>query len=86
MDQLFKQLGGAGGAGGSNPFGNLQGLFNAGNIGGGDSQEEDEEILDEEAQMENVRVYYDIFLQNTLKSTSHSVQWLPISESDPEYS
>ena len=36
--------------------------------------------------MENVRVYYDIFMQNTLKSTSHSVQWLPISESDPEYS
>jgi hypothetical protein len=36
--------------------------------------------------MENVRVYYDIFVQNTLKSTSHTVQWLPISESDPEYS
>ena len=48
MDQLFKQLGG-GGSAGSNPFGNLQGLFNAGNMGGGDnSQEGDEEILDEE--------------------------------------
>ena len=35
--------------------------------------------------MENVRVYYDIFVQNTLKSTSHSVQWLPIIESDPEF-
>ena len=36
--------------------------------------------------MENVRVYYDIFVQNNLKATSHSVQWLPVSESDPEYS
>ena len=59
MDQLFKQFGG-GGAGGNNPFGNLQGLFN--NNAGGDSQEGDEEILDEEAQMDNVKVYYDIFV------------------------
>ncbi len=36
MDQLFKQLGGAGGN--NNPFGNLQGLFNsAGMAGAGDS-------------------------------------------------
>ncbi len=36
--------------------------------------------------MDNVRVYYDIFVQNSLKSTSHTVQWLPMSETDPEYS
>lgn len=35
--------------------------------------------------MDNVKVYYDIFVQNSLKSTSHSVQWLPHSEADPEF-
>jgi len=32
MDQLFKQLGGAGG----NPFGNIQGLFSGAGMGAGD--------------------------------------------------
>jgi hypothetical protein len=51
MDQLLKQFGGAGA---------MASLF-SGAIPG-NSQEEDEEILDEEALMENARVSYDIYI------------------------
>jgi hypothetical protein len=35
--------------------------------------------------MENARVLYDVFIQNSLKSTSHSVQWLPYHLDDNDY-
>jgi hypothetical protein len=35
--------------------------------------------------MENARVLYDVFIQNSLKSTSHSVQWLPYQLDDNDY-
>lgn len=35
--------------------------------------------------MENARVAYDVFIQNSLKSTSHSVQWLPYKLDDNDY-
>ena len=42
-------------------------------------KEADEESLDEDVKMENVRATYDMFIQNQLKRTSHSLEWLPIS-------
>ncbi len=70
MDQLLKSLGA--GPGG---MANLQGLFGGGNFGApGDSQgDENEEILDDDVLMENAAISYDIYIQNSLKSTSHSV-------------
>lgn len=34
--------------------------------------------------MENVQLTYDLFVQNQLKYTSHSLEWLPISHEDPD--
>ncbi len=56
-----------------------------GNDNGGGSEGEGEEELDDEAIMENARVVYDVFIQNQLMSTSHSVQWLPYQEQDPDF-
>ena len=71
---MFKKL--AGSAGG------LQDLF-SGQIG--DENENSQEELDDEQLMENCRNYYDIFIQNILGSTSHTVQWLPYHHDDPDY-
>lgn len=38
---------------------------------------EEEEAMGEEGQMEDAKQHYDIFIQNNLDYTSHSVQWLP---------
>lgn len=78
MDQLFRQLAGAGGAGG---MGNLSDLFGKNEP---NSQEENEELMEEDI-MENAKISYDVFISNTLMSTSHSVQWLPYQLDDPEY-
>ena len=77
MDQLFKGM-----MGGAIP--DMRGMF--GGIGApeGDSQNDNEEI-DDEIMMENARVAYDVFIQNSLKSTSHSVQWLPYKLDDNDY-
>ena len=37
--------------------------------------DENEPIAEEEV-MENIRVMYDIFIQNSLDQTSHSIEWL----------
>lgn len=37
----------------------------------------EEEPIAEEDLMENARVTYDIFVQNSLEATSHSLEWLP---------
>lgn len=42
-------------------------------------------MLDDEQLMENARVTYDCFIQNTLSSTSHTLQWLPHRIQDPEF-
>jgi len=34
--------------------------------------------------MENIGMTYDLFVQNELQHTSHSLEWLPISHQDPE--
>ena len=36
--------------------------------------------------MENIRLIYDLFIQNTLKQTSHTLEWLPIATTDEENS
>ena len=36
-----------------------------------------EEAMREEDVMENAKFTYEVFIQNTLDYTSHSVQWLP---------
>ena len=60
MDQLFKQFAGAGGMAG------MQGLFSGiGGVGNG-SQQEDEDILNVEDLMENARIGYDIYIENSL--------------------
>ena len=45
----------------------------------------DEESLHEDVKMENIGLTYDLFVQNELKETSHSLEWLPISHPDPEH-
>eukprot|EP00347_Sterkiella_histriomuscorum_P005399 403356762 len=75
MEDLFKQFGGSDA---------IQNLLGGGIAGMGDSQENDEEELDEFELMENIKVTYECFIQNTLSSTSHSVQWLPCKREDPE--
>jgi hypothetical protein len=36
--------------------------------------------------MENVKQTYDLFVQNQLAHTSHTLEWLPIGHPDPENS
>jgi hypothetical protein len=45
----------------------------------------DEEEVEEDIKMENVRQTFDLFIQNTLKATSHSLEWLPIGHQDPDF-
>lgn len=63
---------------------NLAGLF-GGAGGANDESHQDEEMVDDEAMMENAQQVCDIFIHNKIKSTSHTVQWLPHEELDPEY-
>ena len=53
-----------------------------GNKVGQDGQ--NEESLGEDEKMENIRMTYDLFVQNSFKYTSHSIEWLPISHTDPD--
>ena len=53
-------------------------------INGGKPGEEEE--LAEDEKMENVYMTYKLFVQNQLKYTSHTVEWLPISKPDTENS
>ena len=39
--------------------------------------EGEEEPLEEDEKMENVRLTYDLFIQNQLQYTSHTLEWLP---------
>jgi len=39
----------------------------------------EEEPIAEEDLMENARVTYDVFIQNSLDATSHTLEWLPYS-------
>ncbi len=57
------------------------GLFGQGGL----PEEEQDEDLDMEQLMENTKVTHDCFIQNSLKSTSHTVQWLPYKEEDQTY-
>lgn len=43
----------------------------------GMNEELEEEPIAEEDLMENARVTYDIFVQNSLEATSHTLEWLP---------
>ena len=40
----------------------------------------DEEPMSEEGQMENVKYTYEMFVQNQLDYTCHSLEWLPYFE------
>ena len=51
-----------------------EGAINAGN----------EQALAEDEKMENVGHTYDVFIQNEIPHTSHSIEWLPISHPDPD--
>lgn len=42
--------------------------------------EEEEEPIAEEDLMENARVTYDVFVQNSLEATSHTLEWLPYTQ------
>ena len=52
-------------------------------IGGRPGEEEE---LAEDEKMENVYMTYKLFIQNQLKYTAHTVEWLPISKPDTENS
>ena len=45
----------------------------------------EEESLHEDVKMENIGLTYDVFVQNELPHTSHSLEWLPISHADPQH-
>ena len=60
MDQLLKKLAGSG------SIANLQELFGGGPAGGNSQQEGDEELLEEADLMDNARISYDIYIQNSL--------------------
>ena len=45
----------------------------------------EQEMLAEDEKMENVGHTYDLFIQNELPHTSHTLEWLPISHADPEF-
>ena len=42
--------------------------------------------LPEDVKMENVYMTHSLFIQNQLKYTSHTVEWLPINHADPDNS
>ena len=46
-------------------------------LGGAAADADGEDANGEENQMEDAKQNYDIFIQNNLDYTSHSVQWLP---------
>ena len=85
MDNIFKQLFSAGGGAQDH----LRSLFSGG-LGAPNSQDEEDsqegdELLNDEDLLENAKVVHDVFIQNHLMSTSHSVQWLPYQEADADY-
>ncbi len=42
-----------------------------------EGSDQSEEPIAEEDMMENARLTYDIFVQNGLSETSHTIEWLP---------
>lgn len=61
----------------SNLIMNFSAFAFAGNQKDGPLEEASAEPIAEEDMMENARVTYEVFVQNNLESTSHSLQWLP---------
>lgn len=43
-----------------------------------------EESVEEDIKMENVRTTYDLFVQNQLTRTSHTLEWLNVGHEDPD--
>ena len=41
--------------------------------------EEEGQAIAEEDVMENIKVMYDVFIQNNLDTTSHSIEWLEMT-------
>ena len=95
-DILSKLVGGLNGNGGGLDPGQLAQMLNG--SGGGLSAKDaaallgqgacnlpNEEGLAEDEKMENVGHTYDMFIQNEIPHTSHTLQWLPISHPDPEH-
>jgi hypothetical protein len=41
--------------------------------------EEEGQAIAEEDVMENIKVMYDVFIQNNLDTTSHSIEWLKMT-------
>ena len=74
MEDLFKQLG-------NQAFSGLMGGF--GGAGDFNENEEDEQPLEQEDLMENAKLTYEIFIQNSLRCTTHSIQWLPARRDEP---
>ena len=48
-------------------------------------EEGQEEALEINELMENAKVSYECFISGNLKTNSHSVQWLPYQEQDPDF-
>ena len=71
--ELLKQLAGA-------SQDQLQAIMAQINAAGGQREEEE---LQEDEKMENVKQTYDMFIQNQLSATSHTLEWLPIGHQDP---
>jgi hypothetical protein len=44
-----------------------------------------EESVDEDIKMENARTTYDLFIQNSLKRTSHSLEWYNNAHQDKDH-
>lgn len=50
------------------------------------SQDDDQQLpISEEELMENVKVTYDVFVQESLETTSHTIEWLNCTKQDPEF-
>ena len=77
MDEILKQIAGSGID--QKELQKLMGQIN-GQVAEGEGEEEP---LEEDEKMENVRLTYDFFIQNQLKYTSHTIEWLPQSHLDP---
>ena len=46
-------------------------------LAGMNSQDDDQQLpISEEELMENVKVTYDVFVQESLETTSHTIEWL----------